>query len=403
MHVVYVHPNFPAQFGHIASALVQRGHRCTFVSETPPGTVSGIHKVQYKPAGGATERTHYFARTFENAVGHAAGVYDALVPLAMDMAPDLIVGHSGFGTTLFLHELFPRTPVINYFEYFYWSHGSDLDFRTESPPDARDVLRSRARNAMCLLDLDNCLAGYPPSMFQNTRAPTAYLDKIRVIHDGVPTCFWRRRDVPRRLGERTFDVDTRIVTYVSRGFESMRGFDIFMQVAKRVCDAVPNVVFLVVGSDRICYGGDEKRIQAKTYCEHVLAQDTYDLARILFLGPQPPDVLVQIFSLSDLHLYLTVPFVLSWSVLDAMACGCVVLGSDTAPVREVVTDGHNGLLRGFSDVDGLTETALRVLEHPEAYRCLGRVAEETVREHYALDRTLPRMLALYDEVIRAGR
>ena len=154
MHALFVHRNFPAQFGHIAAHLIEKhGWRCSFVSETEPGTVAGIRKVRYRPQGGATEQTHYFARTFENAVAHAHGVYEALAPLAGELSPDLVVGHSGFGSTLFLPELWPETPIVGYFEYFYHPHGSDLDFRPDFPPLPEDVLRSRARNAMIMLDL----------------------------------------------------------------------------------------------------------------------------------------------------------------------------------------------------------------------------------------------------------
>jgi len=398
-HVLFVHQNFPAQFGHIAAHLVKRGYRCTFVSETEAGTVAGIRKVQYKTIGGATERTHYFGRTFENAIGHAHGVYEAMKPLRHTVRPDLIVGHSGFGSTLLLPELYPEAPVINHFEYFYRPHNSDMDFRPEWPVAEEDVLRSRARNAMILLDLEYCAAGYSPTEFQQSLFPDAYRSKIRVIHDGVDTAFWRRRRVPDELIQRLeISPETRVVTYVSRGLESMRGFDVFMRVAKRVYERFPNVVFLVVGSDRVAYGGDLKYVKEKTFKEHVLKQDRYDPTKFRFLGQVRPDILVHLLSLSDLHIYLTVPFVLSWSMLDAMACGCVVLGSDTAPVREVIRDGENGLLRNFFDVEGLAAAALEVLNDPDAFRALGQAAEETVAKRYSLEVVLPRMTDLYNEV-----
>lgn len=400
MHVLYVHPNFPAQFGHVAARLIrEHGWRCTFVSQTNPGTVAGIRKIQYRLAGGATERTHYFSRTFENSIWHAAGVHEALQPLRTSVRPDLIVGHSGFGSTLFLPELFPDAPVINHFEYFYHPHNSDMDFRPEWPVAEEDVLRSRARNAMILLDLEYCAAGYSPTRFQHALFPEAYRSKVRVIHDGVDTSFWRRRPVDGRVIEQLgIPPETRVVTYVSRGLEAMRGFDIFMQMAKRVYHAYPDVVFLVVGAERVAYGGDLKHVPEKSFKEHVLKQDRYDLERIRFLGNVKPQVLVHLLSLSDLHVYLTVPFVLSWSVLNAMACGCTVLASDTAPVREVIADGGNGILRDFFDVDGLAAAALEVLKDPDAFRDLGRQAERTIAAGYSLDAVLPRMLALYEEV-----
>ena len=149
------------------------------------------------------------------------------------------------------------------------------------------------------------------------------------------------------------------------------------------------MVFLIVGSDRVAYGGDLKYIQEKSFTEYVLKQDEYDLKHLLFLGSVPPTELARILSLSDLHIYLTVPFVLSWSLLDALACGCTVLASDTAPVREFVRHGQTGLLRNFFDVDGLAETALKVLKDPEAYRHLGQAGEQLIRAQYSLERIDP--------------
>jgi glycosyltransferase involved in cell wall biosynthesis len=403
LHVLYVHQSFPAQFGHIADYLVRElGWRCTFVSQREAGEVAGIRVIEYETRGGATERTHYFSRSFENAVWHAAGVYEALKPVSDSLEPDLIVGHSGFGSTVFLPELFPDVPVVNQFEYFYRGHGSDLDFRPEWPVGEEDVLRTRTRNAMVLLDLEYCTAGYSPTRFQYDLLPAVYQPKVEVIHDGIDTSFWRRRQVDPKLRQSLGLLPGGpVVTYVSRGLEAMRGFDIFMRMAKRVYEAHPEVTFLVIGADRVAYGGDLRLIEETSFKEHVLNQDDYDLERIRFLGNVRPEVLAQILSLSDLHVYLTVPFVLSWSVLNAMACECVVLGSDTAPVREVIEQGENGLLRGFFDVDGLAEAAVEVLEDPSSHRPLGEAARRTIEQRYGLDAVMPRMLDLYRSVAPA--
>ena len=402
MHVLFVHRNFPAQFGHVARHLIhQRGWRCTFVSETPAGDVDGIRKIHYKPQGGATKATHYCSRTFENGVWHAAGVYESVRALRDELAPDLIVGHSGFGSTLFLPELWPGVPVINYFEYFYRPHGSDLDFRPEWPAPPESFLRSRARNAMILLDLEYCTAGYSPTRWQHSLLPAAYAHKTRVLHDGIDTAIWHRRpDVVRGVGSTVLPPATRLVTYVSRGFESMRGFDIFMRTAKRIYTAYPDVRFIVVGSDRVCYGGDLAHIKEKTFREHVLNQDDYDLDKFIFPGRLPPHELAALLSASDLHIYLTVPFVLSWSMLNAMACGAVVLGSRTAPVEEFITEGRTGRLADFCDVDGLAAAALDVLRDPAAYRPLGDAAAELIRQHYSVDVLLPELVRFYEFIAR---
>lgn len=398
MHILFVHQNFPAQFGHIARHLIRsRSWNCTFVSKTPAGVVDGIRKIPYATRGGARETTHYCSRTFENAIWHAHGVYEAC-RAHPELRPDLIVGHSGFGSTLFLPELYPGVPIVNYFEYYYHPHDSDMDFRPEFPPAELDFLRARARNAMILLDLENCRRGYSPTRFQRDLFPDAYRGKIDVIFDGIETgVFHRKANVPRRIGDRSIPASARIVTYVSRGFESMRGFDVFMKVARAVYLRYPDVFFVVVGSDRVCYGGDEKHIRHKTFREHVMAQANYDPGKFLFTGLLPVSKLVDVLSLSDLHLYFTVPFVLSWSLMDALACGCTVLASDTAPVREMIDDGRNGLLRGFHDVEGFADRAMEVLRDPGAFRHLGIEASQRIRRDYAIDITLPRLAGLFEQ------
>lgn len=396
MHVLFVHKNFPAQFGHIASYLARkRGFECTYVSELPDAEIGGVRRLQYKLAGGATATTHYCSRTFENATWHAHAVYQTMQAHS-EIRPDLVVGHSGFGSTVFLADLY-ECPIINYFEYFYRGRNSDMDFRPDAPPEMLDLLRARTRNAMILVDLETCAAGYSPTKWQRSLFPSRYQSKIATIFDGIDTAFWHRRRPQRRIGDREIPHDVRIVTYVSRGFESMRGFDVFMQIAKRICDARSDVVFICVGSDRVCYGGDLRRIQAKSFREHVLEQDQYDLDRFVFTGQIPAGQLVEILSLSDLHIYLTVPFVLSWSLMDALACGCTVLASDTPPVREMIEHGHNGLLADFFDIDRFTALALEVLDDPMACRPLASAATAMIQEHFSLEKTLPAMLKLYEQ------
>ena len=179
----------------------------------------------------------------------------------------------------------------------------------------------------------------------------------------------------------------------------MRGFDVFMKAAKSIYRAFPDVLFVVVGSDRVCYGGDGKHIRHRTFLEHVLAGDDYDLSKFLFTGLIPATTLAEVLSLSDLHIYLTVPFVLSWSLMNALACGCTVLASDTAPVREMITDGGNGLLVDFFDAEGLAGRALEVLRDPGAFRPLGDRGAAMIDERYALRVTLPGLAGLFERAV----
>jgi glycosyltransferase involved in cell wall biosynthesis len=400
MHVLFVHQNYPAQFGHVAGYLARRkGFRCTFVSSKKPARAAPVERIQYHVRGGATHKNHYCSRTFENCVWQAHAVYEAL-KARPDIRPDIVVGHSGFGSTLFLKELYENTPIVNYFEYFYRPRGSDLDFRPEFPSSELNRLRARARNAMLLLDLENCRLGYSPTRWQRSRLPRELRGKVRVIFDGVDAGLWRPdAGASRRIGDLEIPTGTKVVSYATRGMESMRGFDVFMRFAKRLGERRKDVLFLVAGEDRVCYGGDAAVTGGRTFKEWVLAQDEYDLSRFVFLGLIPPAALARLFNLTDLHVYLTVPFVLSWSLMNSLACGATVLASGTEPVREMVRHGENGLLVDFFHVDGMVNQADRVLDDPAGHRPLGEAAAAGIRERYSLDVCLPQMLSLYEEAL----
>ncbi len=403
MHILFVHQNFPAQFGHIAEYLVKKkGFRCSFASQQSPGQVEGIERIQYHVKSGATERTHYCSRTFENAIWHSHALYEALQSRP-DLRPDLVVAHSGFLTTVFLRELYD-CPIVNYFEYFYQPRGADMDFRPDFPSPPLNRLRARARNATLLLDLENCDAGYSPTHWQRARLPKIFHDKVRVIFDGIDIDMWKpRTGLPRRLGQFAIPDGMKVVSYVSRGMESMRGFDIFMKAAHVLSKMRKDVLFLVVGQDRVCYGGDREMTGRLTFKEWVLAQGDYDLSRFVFTGLVPAPVLADLFCLTDLHIYLTVPFVLSWSLVNALACGATVLASDTAPVRELIEPGQTGLVEDFFDVEGLARTASRVLDASQDYRHLGAAGAALVRERCSLEVCLPQMLQLYEAAVAARR
>jgi glycosyltransferase involved in cell wall biosynthesis len=417
MRILYVHQNFPAQFGHIASHLARRpGWKCWFVSETPEGDVAGVEKIQYVRTGGATQQTHFCSRTFENAVFNCDGVFNALSKRP-DVKPDLIVGHSGFGSTLFLRDLYPGVPIINLFEYFYrpGHPESDMGYRRDlgwSMPEIY-LRRARCRNAMILLDLEACAAGYCPTEFQRSTLPGAYQNKLRVIFDGIERTVYHGHDESLRpalenrssrvIAGVTVPAWTRIVTYVSRGFESMRGFDLFIRSARIIAREFSDVLFIVVGSDRIAYGGDETFLpDGVTFKQWVLSRDEYDLSRFHFVGNLPPNQLATVLACSDLHIYLTVPFVLSWSMMNAMSCGAVVLGSDTAPVREMIRDGENGLLANLFDPEEIARKAVSALRDPAAARPLGRQAERRIAEQYSVEAVLPKMLQMYGEIAGGG-
>jgi glycosyltransferase involved in cell wall biosynthesis len=417
MHILYVHQNYPAQFGHIARHLVKLGWKCSFVSRTTEGNDGGIEKIAFRAAGKPAKEAHSCARGFESMVWQSDGVYRALKKRP-DVKPDLIVGHSGFGTTLFLPELYPDTPIINYFEYYFRPHATGYDWWFRRDLEAmgwvvpeRKCLRVRCRNTMTLLDLQQCQAAYAPTEFQRSVFPAEYQPKIRTIFDGIDRTVYHGYDEKLRAipgQRRTLKInnveippDTRVVTYVSRGFESMRGFDVFVRVAKRIAQQYPNVMFVVVGTDKVEYGFDRAYIEPKrSFRQWVMSREKegLDLSKFLFVGRLKQQTLSRLLAATDLHIYLTVPFILSWSLMDAMSCGAVVLGSATPPVMEMIRDGETGLLADFFDVEGLAEKAVRVLKDPAAHRPLGRAAEEKIKLMYSLEAVTPEMLKMYESV-----
>jgi glycosyltransferase involved in cell wall biosynthesis len=407
MQVLFVHKEFPGQFGHIARYLASKGIECTFVYSALParyqGRLSesearGIRLIPYRSRG-ASRDTHFCNRHLEISLWHSQEVYETLKKLP-DIKPDVVVGHSVYGTAIFLQDLY-GCPLVVHCEYFERPGKPYLYGRPDFPPTEADILQARIQNASNLLNLQACSAGYSPTRWQRDLFPAEYQHKIATIFDGIDREFWFRRSVPRRLGHwSAIPAGTRIVTYCSYGMEAARGIDIFMRVAQRICKARSDVVFVIVGADRPIYADDTRRLGGRSLLQRVLSEDCYDLSRFLFTGQIMEQQLVEILSLSDLHIYLTIPFVLSWSMMDALACGCTVLASATAPVLEMIRHEENGLLADFDDIDGLTRVALQVLDDPQKYRPLGQAAVQFIDDHYSLERTAPQLLNLLQRAIR---
>jgi glycosyltransferase involved in cell wall biosynthesis len=275
--------------------------------------------------------------------------------------------------------------------------------RKEFPPTEGVRLFNAMYHTPTYLHLHAVDAGYTPTHYQLSTAPAELRHKLRVIFDGVDCAFFERRPILRPAPFRglTIGPRTRVVTYVSRGLESVRGFDIFMQVAKRICGEIDDVIFLIAGQERTEYGYEMHHIKHPSFKQYVLAQDHYNPMRFHFLGLIPPTELATLYSLSDLHIYLTVPYVLSWSLVQAMAAGCTILSSATAPVQEVIEHGVHGLLGDFYDVEGLARQAVAVLRDPEAYRLLGQAARARVLERYEQQRCIGELIKFFEDVASA--
>jgi glycosyltransferase involved in cell wall biosynthesis len=397
MHILFVHPNYPAQFGQIARALVaSHGFRCTFVSRHPPGIEDGIERLQYHLRGGAGPQTHPFSRSIEDAVWRSHAVLEALQSRP-DIQPDLIVGQSGYLNVCILKDLY-QCPVVNYFDQYFHLNSPDPGYRADLMQLTEHRLPTLMRNCLLLLDLEYCDLGYSPSLWQWNLLPPANRSKIRVIFDGLDQSLWYPQvGIRRSLNGETFADDQKVITYVSRGLESIRGFDLFMKAANIVCRRRTDVTFVVVGSDQSHYSPDGMITGGVSFRQWVLSQDTYDLSRFYFTGTLPATQLAELFSFTDLHVYLTIPFVLSWSLLNALACGAPVLASNTAPVQEVIEPGVTGLLTDLYDTQAMADRMCEVLDCPKDYRHLGQNGADLIRRKYSLEACLPQMLSLYSD------
>ncbi|HWE34972.1 MAG TPA: glycosyltransferase [Isosphaeraceae bacterium] len=403
MRVLFIHQAFPAQFGRLALELVERyGWSCHFLIESlsncPAPSKAMLETLDLRrlpvPAEPRPSSPTPWPQIYGRFLDLCQVVHDAARPLE-DLQPDLVVAHGGRGApTLFLPDIFD-CPILNYCEYYFARARRDISYRIDLPPAEPAHFFPRSINAPTLASLISCHGGYSATRWQKESFPERFWPKIEVHFDGIDIEQYKPgprpspAEVSALLGGRSLGPDTKIVTYVARGLESMRGFDVFMKVAKRIARERPDVLFVVAGQEEIYYGWDKLHTGQPSFKQWVLSRDTYDLSRFVFLGHIHPDRLADLLRLSDLHLYMTVPFVLSWSFINALASGPVVIGSDVPPVREVITPGVHGLVEPLFDVDRWAESSLRVLADPAAYRPLTLAARGLIEERYSLDVSIP--------------
>lgn len=402
MKFLFVHQNFPGQFRHIAAALAEASqHRVVAIGDAGnlhgrPPMHAAIKVFPYAPVPGANPSTHHYIRDYERAIRRGQVVARLGMDLKRDgFYPDVVVAHPAWGEALFLKDVFPDARHIYYFEYFYDGYGGDVGFDTEFPAEVDDRLKVRIKNSTQLVSLLAADAGLSPTSWQKSRFPEAFQDKIRVIHEGIDTN--RVTPDPRAyvdLNGLRLDAGSEVVTYVARNLEPYRGFHVFMRALPRLLSARPGAHVLIVGGDDVSYGRrlPEGETYRAKYCAEIRPQ--VDWSRVHFLGRLPYADYLRVLQVSAAHVYLTYPFVLSWSMLEAMSAGCALVASDTEPVREVVRDGENGLLVDFFDPAALADKVAEVLENPADFAKMRSLARETIVERYDLvTRCLPEQLA----------
>lgn len=397
---LFIHQNFPGQFPHIARALAERGDTVVAIGDdTRIKQRAALHPriavVGYPEPKGANAQTHHYLHQFEAHVRRGQAVFRVCQDLlGKGFRPDVVVAHPGWGETLFLKDAFPLARHIHYLEFFYRADGSDVNFDPEFPTTLDDRCRIRLKNSTQLTGLEYADAGISPTQWQKSQYPLVWQPRIRQLHDGIDTA----RACPDALatvkvGGLQLSRADEVITYVARNLEPYRGFHTLMRTIPLLLQQRPKAHIVVVGGNEVSYG--RKPGGAATYGELYRAEwgSEVDTARVHFVGRLPYEQYLRVLQVSSLHIYLTYPFVLSWSLLEAMSAGCLVLGSDTAPVTEVIKDGDNGFLTDFFDAQKLALRAVDLLQNRTGLDSVRTHARNTVVEKYDLhSRCLPDML-----------
>lgn len=405
MQILFIHPNFPGQFRRLATALAKEPGidvvgvgDATWTNSTVP--IPDVPVIHYPTPEEAAPGTHIYARRFENAVRRGQAIIQKLIEHKRNgLEPDIIVTHPGWGDGFFLRTLFPLTPVIGLFEYYYHARGADVGFDPEFPSGFDDLFRVHCLNATQLLALESCDYGICPTEWQKQRFPKAYHDRLSVIHEGIDT------DLVRPDPSATVTLPDgsvhcageEILTYVSRNLEPYRGYHIFIRALPKILAARPNCKILIVGADGVSYG--KPAPSGETYKEKYWDEiaSRVDHSRIFFTGALPYETYLKVLQVSRAHVYLTYPFILSWSMMEAMAAGCLIIGSSTPPVQEIIQHEKNGILFPFQDPGALAQRAIEALENNTRYDGIRAAGRKTIVDNYDFLRiTYPKLKQLIE-------
>jgi glycosyltransferase involved in cell wall biosynthesis len=409
-HILFIHQNFPGQFKHLAPALAARGHQVKALAITGQA-VAGVELIQYKPQRGTSSHIHPWVAEFETKVIRGEACGQAMLALRQaGFTPDLIVAHPGWGESLFAKDVWPASKLLSFLEFYYASQGTDVGFdpefaRTGFAEDAR----LRLKNANNLLALEASDWGLSPTAWQRSSLPRFFHDQVSVIFDGIDTDVVKpNKAVSLQIGKAEAPDDQRhhlqvgdeVITFVNRNLEPYRGYHVFMRALPAVLKARPNARVLIVGGDGVSYGAKppEGMTWKQRFLDEVQAQ--LDMSRVHFLGNIPYQSFLRLLQISACHVYLTYPFVLSWSCIEAMAAGCLIIGSRTPPVMEAIRDRENGLLVDFFDTDALSKRMIEVLSEPRAYEALRASARRDAIERYDLKNVcLPQQIQLVERLL----
>jgi len=419
MKLLFLHQNFPGQFKHLAPALAAQGHEVVALTlqKVPETTWQGVRLIPYAVARGTSPTVHPWVADFETKVIRAEAAFRAMLALkAQGFAPDAVIAHPGWGESLFVKEVWPSTKLAIYAEFFYHPHGADVGFDPEFPSTdpQGEACRLRLKNLNHLLHFDVADAAISPTHWQASTFPEPFRAKITVVHDGIDTDAIAPNPsvsltLTTQAGEEvSLTRGSEVITFVNRNLEPYRGYHIFMRALPEILKRRPNARVLIVGGNEVSYGArpDPQRYGNRPWRQIFIDEvrpriPDADWARVHFLGNVPYQHFIPLLQLSTVHVYLTYPFVLSWSLLEAMSAGCAIVASDTAPLREAITHDETGRLVHFFDVAGLASEICALLDDPAARQRLGANARAFAQAHYDLKRVcLPRQLEWVTKLAR---
>ena len=401
MKVLFVHQNCPGQFKHLAPLLASDpNNEVVFITQKGKPTPKGVKKVEYAPHRDVTPKIHPYLVQAERSILNGQAV--ARVGFALKergFTPDVMIGNPGWGETLFLKDVWPDVPLVSMSEFYYRGTGSDVGFDPEFATGPDSVLRARARAGVHLLAIEAADVAYVPTHWQKAQFPKAYHDKMSVIHDGID-CDLVKPDPDASFALPNGDILTRddeVLTYVSRNLEPYRGFHSFMRALPAILERRPDAKVVIVGGDEVSYGG--KAPDGKTWRQVLLSEVGPLPDRVHFTGRVPYRDYLSLLQVSSAHVYLTYPFVLSWSMLEAMAAGCLIVGSRTPPVEEVIRDGKNGILVDFFDKDEISAKVAEALAMRNEMTEIRAAARQTVVDDYSLKDCISAQIALIQNAV----
>jgi glycosyltransferase involved in cell wall biosynthesis len=400
VNILFIHPNMPGQYKHLARAFgAEGGHRIFFVTKHASAEIAGVTRITYAmPKLEGPPPTHRYLATTTRAVMQGQQVWRVCDQLQRreKFTPDIIVGHPGWGDMLFLKDLFPHAKILSFFEFYYRATGADVGF--EELVTADDHARIRMKNMTNLISLEQADWGVTPTVWQHSLHPHDFTQKLSVLHDGVDVgmCVPNAAASYTLPNGKTFHAGDEVVTYIARNFEPYRGFATFMKAAEILLRERPSLHIIAVGADEVSYG--KKAPGGKTYRQMLSDQVTLPDDRIHFVGTVPYADLITLFQISAAHIYLTYPFVLSWSMLEAMASGVALVASNTKPVLEVVEHGVNGLLADFFLPEDVAAKVSQLLDEPTRNAAMRANARTTVVNRFSLTKLLPLHMQLVREV-----